>query len=522
MRALSLRTDLSACKKLDWLLANADLHDDAADHELSRLLQDIYPQLAPQQRQRTIETILAFHLPHDEDEPEGHVTVLNHFHWLQLLHDADPGCALASGALADLKGRFPQLVSSDPPAPMPLWNVETLLSRPPGDWLDELLPFRRESPSGPDRHDLLANVTRAAQHDFPWGGDLAHALTGGQHWDTDVWIALFRAWRKAQFTEEQLEEVFGYLGEKALSAAHPARIADLLLAWLEEADAPFASDLLSRANEIASRLWSVIDRDSAPEPCDSWHSLAIGRPAGILARYWLTQRSLLREHPDTMPPTFLVEVRAALSIIVQDSTDAGRQGRAVLAGQLAFLVDVEEQWTRNNLIPRFSQDPGSDDYQAVWDGFLTTGRITPPVGSLLTDAFLQAPPHILARTCIRRMLDGFVNRYTVMLAHFADDPVDTWVPDFFRHADKRARLRFASEIHRLPPALGRRAATRGVGALARTLLETPPRRRPEASQRCQNQAHVRLASCIRNSLRHGRRTGATHALGAPVRFPDHL
>ncbi len=449
VRALSLRTDLSACKKLDWLLANADLHDDAADHELSGLLQDIYPQLAPQQRQRTIETILAFHLPHDEDEPEGDVTVLNHFHWLQQIHDADPGCALASSALADLKGRFPELVSGDPPAPVPLRNVETLLSRPPGDWLDELLPFRGESPSGPDRHELLAKVTRAAQHEFRWGADLAHALTDGQHWDTDVWIALFRAWRKAQFTEEQLEEVFGYLGEKALSAAHPARIADLLLAWLKEADAQFASELLSRANEIASRLWMVIDRDSAPEPCDSWHSLAIGRPAGILARYWLTQRSLLREHPDTIPPTFLVEVRAALSTIVQDSTDAGRQGRAVLAGQLAFLVDVEEQWTRNNLIPRFSQDPGSDDYQAVWDGFLTTGRITLPVGSLLTDAFLQAPPHILARTCSRRMLDGFVNRYTVMLAHFADDPVDTWLPEFFRHATEGTRLRFASEIHRL-------------------------------------------------------------------------
>ena len=281
------------------------------------------------------------------------------------------------------------------------------------------------------------------------GGDLAQALTDRQHWHTDVWIALFRAWRKAQLTDEELEEVFGYLGEKALSTAHPARIADLLLAWLEQADAPIASDLLSRANEIASRLWMVIDQDSAPDPGDSWHSLAIGRPAGILARYWLTQRSLLREHPDTMPPSFLVEVRAALSTIVQDSTNPGRQGRAVLAGQLAFLVDVEEQWTRNNLISRFSQDPGSDDYQAVWDGFLTTGRITETVGSLLTDAFLQAPPHILARTCSRRMLDGFVNRYTVMLAHFADDPVDTWLPVFFRHATEGARLRFALEIHHL-------------------------------------------------------------------------
>ena len=47
------------------------------------------------------------------------------------------------------------------------------------------------------------------------------------------------------------------------------------------------------------------------------------------------------------------------------------------------------------------------------------------------------------------MLDGFVNRYTVMLAHFADNPLNTWLPQFFRHATEDARHSFAAEIHRL-------------------------------------------------------------------------
>ena len=447
VQAMSLRTDLSAREKLDWLLANADLHDDAADHELSRLLQDIYPQLAPGQRLRTLETILAFHLPCDKDEPARDLTALNHLHWLQILHDADPRCALARDALAGLEGRVPQLVPDDPPAPTPLPTVETLLSQPPGNWLSSLLASPGEGPNRPHRHNLLSNITRAAQIDFRWGDDLAKALANGQHWDTDVWTALFRAWRKAKFTDEQLEAVFGCLSQEALSTAHPAHTADLLLVWLEEADASISNDFLSRANEITSRLWTVIKRDGPPEHGVSWHSLAIGRPAGILARFWLKQRSLVHEHSDTLLPTLLVEVRAALSTIVQDSTDAGRQGRTVLAGQLAFLVDVEEQWTRNHLIPQFSQDKGSDNYHAVWDGFLASGCITPPVGSLLTHAFLQAPSHILTRTRRRSMLDGFVNRYTIMLTHFANDSVETWLSEFFRHASKPARYRFATEIH---------------------------------------------------------------------------
>ena len=323
---------------------------------------------------------------------------------------------------------------------------------------------------------------------FAGGADLAHALTDRRQWDADLWISLFRAWRKAGLTDEQLAEVFGYLDVPALSAAHAARIADLLLAWLEETDAPIACDLLSRANEIAVRLWAVIDhRDAAPDPGDSWHSLAVSRPVGILARYWLTQRSHLREHSDTMPPTFLVDVRAALSTIVHDSTDAGRQGRSVLAGQLAFLVDAEELWTRNNLIPQFRKDPGSDDYHAVWHGFLTTGRLTSPVGSLLKDAFIQAPSHILARTFSRRMLDGFVNRYTLMLAHFADEPVETWVPEFFRHADKRARHHFASEIRRLlhhsDGAQQREAWERWLERYWKHRLEGVPKRLDDAETR---------------------------------------
>ena len=322
-----------------------------------------------------------------------------------------------------------------------------MLSRPLHEWLDELLSFQQESVSGPDRHDLLATVTHAAQRDFRWGSDLAHALADRRHWNTDLWTSLIHAWRKGQLTDEQVGQVFRHLGEHELSPTQATRIAALLLTWLENANAPIARDLLSQANDIAARLWISIDPGPRPDPSDSWHSLAIGRPAGILVRYWLTQRSLLRDQPDAVPQSFLADVRAALSTIVQDSTNAGRQARAVSAGQLAFLVDTEERWSQDNLIPRFSRNAGSDDYHAIWDGFLTTGRLTLAVGTLLKDAFLQAPPHILTRTCSARLLDGFVNRYTQMLAHFADDPVEAWVSEFFRHANKAARYRFTFEIH---------------------------------------------------------------------------
>ena len=444
---LSLRTDLTACEKLDWLFENVKLHDEAAEHELSRLMQDIYPQLDPKRRKQTIKKILAFRIPDHEDQPEGRPTAQYQSHWLRMLQESDPGCTLARTTLDGVNKRFPELASHDQPAPTSLWTIETLLSSPAHDRLDELLSFQQERLSGPNRLDLLATVTLAAQREFGWGADLAQTLADRLHWDTDLWISLFRAWHKAKLSDEQVGVVFKYLGESGLSHAHAARSADLLLTWLEDADVPIPHDLLSQANEIAFRLWTFInDRDIAPAPCSSWHSLAIGQPAGILARYWLKQRSILRDQPDAVPQTIFDEVHAAFSMIVQDSTAAGRQGSAILAGQLAFLVDVEEQWTRENLIPRFSKNQNSDNFQAVWDGFLTNGRLTPQVGELMKHAFWKALPHILDRNCRRKLLNRVVDHYTLMLAHFADDPVDKWVPPFFAHASDNARNRFASEI----------------------------------------------------------------------------
>ena len=107
--------------------------------------------------------------------------------------------------------------------------------------------------------------------------------------------------------------------------AHAARIADLLLAWLENSDTPFTDTLLARANAIAARLWDLVERDTPPAGCESWHSEATGRTAGILARYLLRQRSsILRERPGAVSQTFVAEVRDALSTIAQDPSVAGK------------------------------------------------------------------------------------------------------------------------------------------------------------------------------------------------------
>ena len=448
VQTLSIRKDIPPCEKFDWLFANIGLNDDGAAEELSQIMREIYPHADAQRRRQAIEAILAFRPTVDEDDHDEHRNAQYQLHWLRSLQDADPGCMLIGQAIEGFPIQHPEPTPASDDHPTQPWTVDRLLSGSPADFIDELLSFQQESLPGPDRHDLLSDIAKAAETNIQWGMELAAALAGRELWTADLWISMTRAWREAKLNEEQFSEVFGFLGETRLLKAQTTRVSDLLLAWLERSDTPLTDTLLAQANAIAARLWDLMDRDTPPAGCQSWHFAATGRPTGTLTRYWLKQRSILLEQPDAISQKFVDEVRDGLSTIAQDQTVAGKQGTAVLAGQVAFLLHAEDQWTRANLLPRFSQHPGTEDYWAVWDGYLTAGRLPPSFGPLLKDAFFDALPCILTRFDSGRRLDRFVDLYTATLAYFADDPVGKWIPAFFSHATDRARLRFASEIER--------------------------------------------------------------------------
>ena len=459
IHTLFVRRDLAPDEKFDWLLSNMDLHDRAAHHELFQISQVLYPASGSEQRERVIEAICAYRFPDDQNEHAARFTAEQQFDWFHWLSEADPDCVLASRALGDVLERYSDFAPRQHPdlthywshaehGSTSPWTVEELLSRPAPEWLDQLLSFRPDGFLGPDRHGLVFAVTEAAKQDFGWGLALAGALAASENWAADLWTALLRAWCEAELEHRQLGEIFGFLSETGLIAEQDGRIADVLLAWLHKHRTSSPHDLLARANTIATELWGRIDRGEAPEDYDSWHSLANNRPAGTIAKYWLTQLDMLREHPQSLPTTFAPDVSTALSTIIGDRSVAGRQGRAILAGQLAFLLGAKEQWTRENLLPLFSENPDTEDCKAVWDGFLTAGHLRPDVAEHMKKAFLDALPFLQTRFSTDWWRGRFVEYFTLMLAQFADDPIGVWVPAFFEHADDDARRNFASQIGR--------------------------------------------------------------------------
>ena len=471
VHGIRARTDLRPNATIDWLLANTDIHDVAAHHEIFQVTQKAYPRSSAGRRKKFLEAVLAYRWPKEDDPDRDGRTSNWHFNWLYWLHTSAPNCNLAKQKLEEVQERHPEFkpregldfrhYSSDwteLPHESP-WTVDELLGRSAAEWVSELLAFRQTDVNGPDPIGLLEAIREAANRNFEWGIDLADALADAGAWDAVLWRVLLRAWPKEELDETQWCRVIQRIGSIELYSQHGREIAEAIRELVRVRDVPDATNLLPLANSVASALWRHLDREEWPEEQDDqflldgevsplkrrdWLQVADSHPAGALADYWLRSLSVWREQQDPAPDALVGEYRAALSEIVRDRTLAGTLGRATLASQLPFLAAVDEAWTRENLVPLFYIERGTDEFQAAWDGFLWRVGFDPTVAELMEEAIRNAVPQI--RSELAEQEERFVQYYTRMVGSFVDDPFSDWIPRLFKHGNEKTRLHFAGAV----------------------------------------------------------------------------
>lgn len=457
VHTLSARTELAADQKIDWLLKHIDVYDSPARHEIFQAVKLAYPKAGPKRRAALIEAVLAYRWPDEKAPDKEQLTAYSHFNWFHWLCSSDPDCTLAKEALENVHSEHPSFQPREHPdfthwigplwsGPQTPWTVEALLAKPAREWLQELLSFQPTELLGPDRDGLVRAVREAGKQNFDWGIALADALAGAETWDVDLWSGLIRAWSELELDENSYRRVLKHLDRVELYPKHAWTIAAALNALVKDQGKPYALKLLPQANEIAKSLWAHLDRDEVLEESNDWLHMAINDAAGVLAEFWMGSLDLWRRHQEPLPKALSDEYSMALSGIVKDGTLAGRLARSFLAGKFAFLLEVDEAWTKENLLPFFYADSNINDFRATWDGFLPWGRLNPVVAEHLSDAFLKAVQRIDGELAGRR--DLFVSRYTTMLGYFAADPLGEWVLELFRHGGEEVRRLFAFEVRR--------------------------------------------------------------------------
>ena len=436
VHGVSKRDDLTANKKIDWLLTHIGLHDWCVHHEIFVAVKRVYPEAGSEHREALIKDVRAYVWSNKEDPKSEMRTAYQHFTWFDWLHKSDPNCALAKQALNEVlanysfePSEYPDLTHWFESGSVKLqspWTVEELLAKPATDWLDNLLSFQGEEWDGPSRRGLLVVVAEGIKQNFDWGLELADALAEAGEWDIDLWSVLIRSWSKMELDKDKHSKVLRQISKTDLYPEHHSTIADALYALVKNGGTSYALDLLPQANKIASNLWHL-DQTG---------------PVETLINFWLSGFALWRKHQEPVPTALSHEYHQILSGIVQDQRSRGRRGRVTLASRFTSLLTVDESWTRENLLPLF--DPDNGDFQAAWDGFLAGEHLNTAVAEIMADHFLQAIKRI--NSDLSSQSERFIEYYIDMIVYFVEDPLEQWIPKLFQFGDQEARQNFALNL----------------------------------------------------------------------------
>jgi len=451
----NLLSELSADQKIDWLLKHVDLHDEPCRRELVRLLEHTYGDASGDRRESVLTAVNRF--PDDGPEYEGRQLFVTYakLNWLTTLSRINPHCSATANARDRLQSEFPDIQAHDFLGDQDAdgevqtldlqspWSADELLASPPAEQMPQLVDFKATDPFGPSVQGLVRSVQDAAHRDFAWGVALGEALVAGQHWETDLWRALFEAW-SGELAEEQSHRILVLLDDTGMFQHHSYEVSRRLAGFVREGNRSFASSHLAYANNVAKRLWAYAASDVDVASMRDWHSSARSHAPGPLAEFWLYSISIGLREGQLTPGQLSGPHRSALDAMLVDEGPARAMAIAILMSGFEFLLHADRDWTEQRLLPLLFRTSDSDLRQAAWCGLMR--------GSLSGETIMSLEgPLLCATACLQSLPDrdtrsSLVDCLAGLMIDHVDNPIEIWIPLFVLSAGVEERRRFAWAI----------------------------------------------------------------------------
>ena len=456
IHALAERTDLFASEKLSWVLKKVDPFARAERHEIFRLVFYAYPQATSHMRSKFLNAILTYK-PQETVWFSSEDADYEKYNWLVWLNRADPKCPLVAKELEVIQSRYKVFTPREHPdlnvsigrirrilgKPSP-WTVSEILELDVHEWLSKALAEDPQVPSSHPRDQLVDNVAQAAEQDPNWGLSLARKIEKEQRCNTPLVQGLVEGWVSARLGENNLNEVFKFLGSPEVQQSHYSTIARSMEVLMLRNREVISEKVLASANIAAKELWKHIPPDDV-EYSDLL-VLADNHPAGQLARFWLQSIALLKSAQYQSPHAISEDQRETLSEMIADEGIRGIAAKVQLAGNFHLLAQADEEWSLQSLIPML--EPGHKDFAHAWEGLARSGLFPPQFAEMLREPFLMAVGEVNEKLS-KSALDGFVAKYSQMVGFFSVGATDHWVVRLFALKNKDWNISFALEIGRL-------------------------------------------------------------------------
>ena len=193
-------------------------------------------------------------------------------------------------------------------------------------------------------------------------------------------------------------------------------------------------DLCRRVMELQLKNGTGIIQDG--KPIDRPVTEAINHPIGhvtqALLNLWFKRAP---NDGDSLPG----DIAPFFTQICDVGVVQYRHGRVLLASQLIALFRVDRLWTETNLLPLFDWDRNPLDATAVWEGFLWSPRLYPPLLIAFKPQFLATAQHYSE-------LGDHSRQYAAFIAYAALAPVAGYVPNDFQSAIRALPIEGLEEV----------------------------------------------------------------------------
>ncbi len=415
---------------VDWLL-DEDAHwlwSLEVQREVMRLLVSLGPRIGGPKRARLEAAILAGpdRLEVDgTDDVERQRGAADRSVWLRLIRlkegDADALGAEARERLERLEMAYPQwAVAPDDGDDFPRrWLDGSELGEPiltPYRCKDLVEWLQRHSSRDDWNGDAWAERCR---HVFPAAVCALKALACRDVWVTDRWAEALNAWRDQHHLRQSWRRLVPLL--MRMPDDQFAEILPAVSHWLErvaEARQPADGEFLSMVDRILG-AWEIAEGEGETEAFgDDLLLAAINDPIGHT-----TQALISAWHGENLKDEQGLRelIRVRFEQVVDSPQPYYVHGRVVLARDAVTLFRVDAEWTTHNLLPWFDWQTRPDAAAAVWQGFLSAGRLHPPMLFAMKASFLETADHYPE-------LGGLGDNYAAMLVSLGlqrDDQFET-------------------------------------------------------------------------------------------------
>jgi hypothetical protein len=457
-----------ADEKIEMLFEYDWLYNEAFHHEVFQLLKDTYPIASEEIREYLVDDVMKgpYYNPKDEQGLQMRVNSIHRL--LKWLLDAKPDCEYLIENEALLLENYPFLkkIESQEYPDLTHWmhsgfgydspiSVEEMLAKSPED--DDFLEFLithtgREFDEG-GRRGIISTLQGVVFKSFDWGLRLLEKLRVDKRWDVDLWrvvLAGLIPYDKSSMNEHRWSSILTLIIDNCEIMTSPNidyTLSDLLERGVRSDDKGIPIKLLYLAETIADKIADTWSTEQTFESGSNhgWLNVAINQSGGKIGEFWMRVLKIRYDAKSDDQPNLLDRYKRYLEKILEGKSSDAKMASVIFFSRLGWLFALDNDWTKNKMIPFFDWNRSKIDAEQAWDAFLFSSRLN-------YDLIEQLLPYFtLTFGYLEEMPQQFRSHFNQMIAIIwihARDRVndDEWLDKYLNVTDVESRSSLIREF----------------------------------------------------------------------------